>query len=262
MQRHPAGFRFPKGESFSEMQTRMVDTINDLVAEHPGRDHRRRLPRRHHQGGGGPGARHAARPVPAHRHRPVLRVRRSSTAPPGPPSWPSTTPATSCRSCRHDLPIDDPDGFTAGAIGPPGRAGLLPAGAGERLRRLREAREAAGRSPWPSTSPGLLHDLPAPDEVPPAPTLVEPVARRVDRRHHRRGLRQRPRPHRHRRRRARPRRGRARRHACGSPITRAQVRALIQRAEDLMVGGRPPCRLCGAPMDPSGHACPGPTDTG
>lgn len=36
VQRHPAGFRFPKGESFSEMQTRMVDTINALVAEHPG----------------------------------------------------------------------------------------------------------------------------------------------------------------------------------------------------------------------------------
>lgn len=36
VQRHPAGFRFPKGESFSEMQTRMVDTLNALVAEHPG----------------------------------------------------------------------------------------------------------------------------------------------------------------------------------------------------------------------------------
>ena len=36
VQRHPAGFRFPHGESFSEMQTRMVDTINDLVADHPG----------------------------------------------------------------------------------------------------------------------------------------------------------------------------------------------------------------------------------
>lgn len=36
VQRHPAGFRFPKGESFSEMQTRMVDTINALVGEHPG----------------------------------------------------------------------------------------------------------------------------------------------------------------------------------------------------------------------------------
>lgn len=36
VQRNPSGFRFPGGESFSEMQTRMVDTINDLVAAHPG----------------------------------------------------------------------------------------------------------------------------------------------------------------------------------------------------------------------------------
>lgn len=36
VQRHPSGFRFPKGESFGEMQTRMVDTVNELVAAHPG----------------------------------------------------------------------------------------------------------------------------------------------------------------------------------------------------------------------------------
>ncbi len=36
VQRYPSGFRFPRGESFSEMQTRMVDTIGELVAKHPG----------------------------------------------------------------------------------------------------------------------------------------------------------------------------------------------------------------------------------
>lgn len=36
VQRHPSGFRFPKGESFGEMQARMVDAINGLVADHPG----------------------------------------------------------------------------------------------------------------------------------------------------------------------------------------------------------------------------------
>lgn len=36
VQRHPSGFRFPRGESFGEMQTRMVDAVNVLVAEHPG----------------------------------------------------------------------------------------------------------------------------------------------------------------------------------------------------------------------------------
>lgn len=37
MQRYPSGFRFPGGESFAEMQQRMVDTLADLVARHPGR---------------------------------------------------------------------------------------------------------------------------------------------------------------------------------------------------------------------------------
>lgn len=36
VQRHPSGFRFPGGESFSEMQARIVDTTNELVASHPG----------------------------------------------------------------------------------------------------------------------------------------------------------------------------------------------------------------------------------
>ena len=36
VQRHPSGFRFPDGESFSEMQTRMVSALGRLVARHPG----------------------------------------------------------------------------------------------------------------------------------------------------------------------------------------------------------------------------------
>ncbi len=36
VQRYPSGFRFPRGESFGEMQTRMVDAIGGLVAKHPG----------------------------------------------------------------------------------------------------------------------------------------------------------------------------------------------------------------------------------
>ena len=36
VQRYPSGFRFPKGESFGEMQTRMVDAIGELVGKHPG----------------------------------------------------------------------------------------------------------------------------------------------------------------------------------------------------------------------------------
>ena len=37
VQRHPSAFRFPGGESFSEMQTRITDALARLVAEHPGR---------------------------------------------------------------------------------------------------------------------------------------------------------------------------------------------------------------------------------
>lgn len=36
VQRYPSGFRFPGGESFAEMQTRMTGAIAELVAAHPG----------------------------------------------------------------------------------------------------------------------------------------------------------------------------------------------------------------------------------
>ncbi len=36
VQRYPSGFRFPSGESFSEMQARMVETIADLRSRHAG----------------------------------------------------------------------------------------------------------------------------------------------------------------------------------------------------------------------------------
>jgi probable phosphomutase (TIGR03848 family) len=36
VQRYPSGFQFPGGESFSGMQTRMVETTAALVAEHRG----------------------------------------------------------------------------------------------------------------------------------------------------------------------------------------------------------------------------------
>lgn len=39
-------------------------------------------------------------------------------------------------------------------------------------------------------------------------------------------------------------------------LTAPQALAFGERAEELMAAGRPACRLCGAPMDPEGHACP------
>lgn len=36
VQQYPSGFRFPRGESFAEMQARMVGALSELVTRHPG----------------------------------------------------------------------------------------------------------------------------------------------------------------------------------------------------------------------------------
>jgi uncharacterized repeat protein (TIGR03847 family) len=38
-------------------------------------------------------------------------------------------------------------------------------------------------------------------------------------------------------------------------LDRSQVMAFIVQAATLAVAGRPPCPLCGAPVDPDGHMC-------
>ena len=149
---------------------------------------------------------------------------------------------------------EDPDGFTAGAIGPPGeRVFYLQAqGNGAHTAVKLEKQQVLALAEYLD---GLLHDLPAPPEVPPAPPLAQPVLEEwtvgtigvaYDNDRDRIVIvadelvsdDEVP--------------GETLRVA----VTRAQVRALIDKAEELMAGGRPPCRLCGAPMDPAGHACP------
>jgi uncharacterized repeat protein (TIGR03847 family) len=39
-------------------------------------------------------------------------------------------------------------------------------------------------------------------------------------------------------------------------ITSEQAQAFVERAKELMKGGRPPCPVCSGPMDPAGHVCP------
>lgn len=39
-------------------------------------------------------------------------------------------------------------------------------------------------------------------------------------------------------------------------LSAPQALAFGERAEELIAAGRPACRLCGAAMDPEGHACP------
>ena len=150
---------------------------------------------------------------------------------------------------------EEPEVFTTGAVGEPGqRVFYLQAREGADTTSVKlEKQQVMALAEYLG---GLLHDLPAPDQVPAAPELVDPVvpdwtvgtigvAYDNDR----------------------DRivivadellpddddiTGATRRIAA----TRSQVRALIDRAESLMAGGRPPCRLCGAPLDPTGHACP------
>ena len=39
-------------------------------------------------------------------------------------------------------------------------------------------------------------------------------------------------------------------------LTPAETRAFIERARRVVAAGRPPCPLCGQPLDPTGHLCP------
>lgn len=39
-------------------------------------------------------------------------------------------------------------------------------------------------------------------------------------------------------------------------ITRAMAEAFCEHADAVVTAGRPPCRWCGRPIDPTGHACP------
>lgn len=39
-------------------------------------------------------------------------------------------------------------------------------------------------------------------------------------------------------------------------VTPAAARSFVQRAARLVASGRPPCPLCGQPLDPQGHMCP------
>lgn len=150
---------------------------------------------------------------------------------------------------------EEPEVFTTGAIGEPGqRVFYLQAREGADTTSVKlEKQQVMALAEYLG---GLLHDLPAPDQVPAAPELVDPVVPdwtvgtigvAYDNDRDRivivadellpddddmTGA------------------------TLRIAATRSQVRALIDRAESLMAGGRPPCRLCGAPLDPTGHACP------
>jgi uncharacterized repeat protein (TIGR03847 family) len=39
-------------------------------------------------------------------------------------------------------------------------------------------------------------------------------------------------------------------------VTAAAARSFVERAANVVASGRPPCPLCGQPLDPQGHICP------
>ena len=155
--------------------------------------------------------------------------------------------------------LREPDRFTAGAVGEPGaRVFFLQAVEGTQVVSLRLEKQQVGA--LGQYLQGVLNDLPVVPvtERPSDMDLVEPVvaewvvgtlgvayateAARIVRQADERvdgddedeeeaGL--------------------ARFH-----LTRAQVVAFCEHADSLVAAGRPPCPICGQPMDPDGHVCP------
>jgi uncharacterized repeat protein (TIGR03847 family) len=158
-----------------------------------------------------------------------------------------------------DLP--EPERFTAGTEGPPGqRVFFLQASEGDQVVTLRlEKAQVAALAEYLAS---VLSDLPtpAPEELPDDLDLVEPVVPEwvvgqigvvFDEERDRMVVQ------------AEeladpgtgedvedPDQGVAR-----FGLTRAQVAAFVVRAAGLVAAGRPPCPLCGRPLDPSGHLC-------
>ena len=154
-------------------------------------------------------------------------------------------------SSSFELP--EVDHLTAGAIGPPGqRIFYLQAGNGDQVVSLRL--EKAQVAALVAYLAGMLADMPPPDDIPSSGMeLIEPVVaewvvgslgvtydEEADRvvilaqemvEDDAEGARARV------------------------SATREQVAALSVRGAEAVAAGRPPCPLCGQPLDPEGHMC-------
>ncbi|MGH9265013.1 MAG: DUF3090 family protein [Acidimicrobiales bacterium] len=150
--------------------------------------------------------------------------------------------------------IAEVDHLTAGAVGPPGqRVFYLQAGQGAQVVSLRlEKTQVAALVAYLA---GMLADMPPPGEIPTAGMdLVEPVVAEwvvgslgvtydedadrvviVAEELVEEGEEA----------------ARAR-----ITATREQIAALSVRGAETVAAGRPPCPLCGQPLDPEGHTCP------
>jgi uncharacterized repeat protein (TIGR03847 family) len=149
--------------------------------------------------------------------------------------------------------ISEVDHLTTGAIGPPGqRVFYLQARQGAQVVTLRL--EKAQVAALVAYLAGMLSDMPPPGELPTGMDLIEPVVAEwvvaslgvsydedVDRviilaeELVEEG--------------EEPASARI-------TATREQVAALSMRGAEAVAAGRPPCPLCGQPLDPEGHTCP------
>ena len=149
--------------------------------------------------------------------------------------------------------ISEVDHLTTGAIGPPGqRVFYLQARQGAQVVTLRL--EKAQVAALVAYLAGMLSDMPPPGDLPTEMDLIEPVVAEwvvaslgvtydedADRvvivaeelvEEGENGARAR------------------------ISATREQVTALSMRGAEAVAAGRPPCPLCGQPLDPEGHTCP------
>ncbi len=153
-------------------------------------------------------------------------------------------------STSFEMP--DVDALTTGAIGVPGqRVFYLQARQGEHVISLRlEKTQVAALVTYLDA---LLADLPSPDDLPTELELVEPVVAEwvvgslgvsYDEEADRIVLLAEELV--------------AEGEAAASAritATRAQIAALAVHGAEVVAAGRPPCPLCGQPLDPEGHMC-------
>jgi uncharacterized repeat protein (TIGR03847 family) len=178
--------------------------------------------------------------------------------------------------------FESPDFFTTGTVGSPGRrAFFLQARQGGRVVTLKLEKEQVGA--LAEYLAKLLSDLPAPGPLPTDMALLEPVAESwvvgslgvaydesadrilivaeelTEEAEEEEGEEE------EREEREEPPERAGQEPAEESPdtakarfrLTRPQAAAFVERARALVQAGRPVCRVCGLPIDPDGHPCPG-----
>ena len=270
VQRAPSTFRFPGGESFTEMQTRMVvDARPAPRARIPAaRSCASRTPTRSRPPSPTPWARtstcsSASSSAPlGHRHRAGGRAGRSCS--------PSTRPADRSPTCSRarrwacstssTTSTRSPSAPRAGPAS--GRSSCRRGPTAERVTVKCEKQQAAAIVQYLRR---VLSDLPPADDrpMPSALELIEPLEAslrpRPDRPRLRPGHRSSAHPARGGRRGRRGGRDHRRRRPGPRPAVRrtaARPSAFCERADDVIEAGRPTCRWCGNPIDPDGHLCP------